>query len=100
MFLATKELAVAAATKHVAASLTRLLMIDEASVDSTQRSVGSYVLKSMIGAESRNWLFRGFGADIPFQQLLAGSLTIAELASLLCENVLSSQPDNAGVSVD
>lgn len=97
---ATKELAIAAATAHVTARLTRLLMIDEASVDSTQRSVGSYGLDSMIGAEFRNWLFREFGADIPFQQLLAGSLTIAELANLLCESALSSQPDIAGVSVD
>lgn len=32
-------------------------------------SVGGYGLDSMIGAELRNWLFKTFGLNIPFQEL-------------------------------
>lgn len=85
----SREVAMAATTEHVAARLMRLLMLDGDVVDTTQRSVGSYGLDSMIGAEFRNWLFREFGAEIPFQQLLAGSLTISDLAGMLYESVLS-----------
>ncbi|KAF3768157.1 hypothetical protein M406DRAFT_106902 [Cryphonectria parasitica EP155] len=87
----SKDLAVEAATKHVAARLVQLLMLDERSLDTRHKSVGSYGLDSMIGAEFRNWLFREFGADIPFQQLLAGNATISELARMLCEKVLTNK---------
>lgn len=66
-------------------------MLDETVVDTTQRSIGSYGLDSMIGAEFRNWIFRHFRADVPFQQLLAGSLTTSDLSRILCESVLPAK---------
>lgn len=65
-------------------------MLDESAVQTTQMSVASHGLDSMIGAEFRNWLFREFKIDVPFQQLLAGTLTIAELAQMLCEKVVAA----------
>ncbi|KAI0025583.1 putative polyketide synthase [Xylariomycetidae sp. FL0641] len=79
--------AVAAATAHMARRLGRVLMLEEADVAVAGKSIASHGLDSMIGAEFRNWLFREFGADIPFQQLLAGSLTLTELAKTLCARV-------------
>lgn len=87
---ASRDLAITAVADHVAARLARLLLLDENKIHMTQRSVASHGLDSMIGAEFRNWIFRDFGADVPFQQLLAGSLTISELAGVLCDNVLSN----------
>ncbi|KAH7308948.1 KR domain-containing protein [Stachybotrys elegans] len=52
-------------------------------------SVASHGLDSMIGAEFRNWIFREFQVNVPFQQLLAGSLTIAQLAGMICEQASS-----------
>lgn len=61
--------------------LARLLSLDvEAVVPEAARSVASYGLDSMIGTEFRNWLFKEFGSDIPYQKLLAPSLTIEALA--------------------
>jgi nucleoside-diphosphate-sugar epimerase len=60
--------------------LARLLSIDEEEVVPENRSVASYGLDSMIGTEFRNWLFKEFGADVPYQKLLAPSLTITGLA--------------------
>lgn len=76
-----------AVTTNITRRLARLLMLEESSVDAKQKSVASHGLDSMIGAEFRNWIFREFKVDVPFQQLLAGSLTISELARLLCDRV-------------
>jgi len=38
----------------------------------------------MIGAELRNWIFKELGLDIPFQQLLSPTLTIAKFAIEVC----------------
>ncbi|CAI7646256.1 unnamed protein product [Penicillium discolor] len=48
-------------------------------------SVGGYGLDSMIGAELRNWLFKMFGLNIPFQELLSTSLTFKGLSLLVLE---------------
>ncbi|KAI3331710.1 ketoacyl-synt-domain-containing protein [Xylariaceae sp. AK1471] len=86
---ASQEQAVSAVVAHITQTLAQLLMIEEESIQSKNRSVASYGLDSMIGAEFRNRIFREFNIDLPFQQLLAGSLTISELARLLCETHLS-----------
>lgn len=88
---ASRDAAVTAVAEHVAERLGRLLMLDNAKMHTTQRSVASHGLDSMIGAEFRNWIFREFRVDIPFQQLLAGSLTIFELARILCDKVMTSE---------
>ncbi|KAK7994790.1 polyketide synthase [Apiospora arundinis] len=79
-----EEHAIDAVAIFTARRLARVLMLEEGQVEITQRSIASHGLDSMIGTEFRNWIFREFRVDIPFQQLLAGSLTIRELAKLLC----------------
>ncbi|KAJ5214139.1 hypothetical protein N7449_001308 [Penicillium cf. viridicatum] len=46
-------------------------------------SVRGYGLDSMIGAELRNWLFKTFGLNIPFQELLSTALTFKGLSLLV-----------------
>ena len=70
--------------------LGRLLMIDDESISLTGKSVASHGLDSMIGAEFRNWILREFKVNVPFQQLLAGSLTISQLAGMICTNVANA----------
>lgn len=84
---ASPEQAAVAATAHIVRSLARLLMLEVDAVRPVHKSIAGHGLDSMIGAEFRNWVFREFAVNIPFQQLLAGSMTIADLASKLCETV-------------
>lgn len=35
----------------------------------------------------RNWVFKEFGMDIPFQQLLAPTLTIAGFSVQVCDSL-------------
>nr|APX43983.1 polyketide synthase [Pestalotiopsis microspora] len=86
----SEDQAVEAVTPYLSRRLGRLLLIDEDSIQPTQKSVASHGLDSMIGAEFRNWVFREFKVDVPFQQLLAGSLTISDLARMLCKKVVES----------
>lgn len=65
--------------------LSKLLMIDVKEFHAGTRSISSYGLDSMIGAEFRNWVFREFKTDVPFQQLLASKLTISKFAGELYE---------------
>jgi hypothetical protein len=60
--------------------LSRLLMINEDDIKGGTSSLANIGLDSMIGAEFRNWIYREFKVDMPFQQLLAGHLTIGRLA--------------------
>ncbi|KAL8881908.1 MAG: hypothetical protein Q9198_000994 [Flavoplaca austrocitrina] len=72
--------------------LARLLSFDVKDVVYEDgRSVASYGLDSMIGTEFRNWLFKEFGSDIPYQRLLAPNLTIMELAEDLYETISQVQ---------
>ncbi|KAF2682950.1 putative polyketide synthase [Lentithecium fluviatile CBS 122367] len=65
----------------IAERLSRLLMISVEDIQGGGKSLANFGLDSMIGSEFRNWIFREFGVDLPFQQLLAGNLTIAKLAA-------------------
>jgi hypothetical protein len=79
--------ALAAVKGHFVAKLARLLMMDVAEdFNDDGRSVASYGIDSMVGAEIRNWIFTELGMDIPFQQLLGPALTIARFAELVCVN--------------
>jgi hypothetical protein len=87
---ATIEEAAETVTDILARRLARLMMMELESIHTTGKSVASHGLDSMIGAEFRNWIFREFKVDVPFQQLLAGSLTVSELARTLSERVKES----------
>ena len=83
----TTEEAIEAVTAHLVQRLSRLMMIDAEDFQPETRSIVSYGLDSMIGAEFRNWIFREFKIEVPFQQLLADNLTVAKLAVDLCEKI-------------
>lgn len=72
---------------HFIAKLARVLLVDETEFgNDAERSIASYGVDSMIGAELRNWIFKELGLDIAFQQLLSPSLTILKFAELVCVN--------------
>ncbi|KAI1338294.1 putative polyketide synthase [Xylariaceae sp. FL0016] len=66
---------------HIAKRLSIISMIPIENMELQSLSIASYGLDSMIGAEMRTWIFRGFGLDYPFQKLLAPTLTLAGLAA-------------------
>lgn len=67
--------------RHIFKRVAVILMIPEDNFEPEGRSVASYGLDSMIGTEMRTWLFKEFTLDIPFQELLAPTLTMLELAA-------------------
>ncbi|KAF4494561.1 polyketide synthase [Fusarium agapanthi] len=71
---------------HFVSKLARVLLLDaeEFSDESSGRSIASYSIDSMVGAELRNWIFKELGLDIAFQQLLSPSLTIHKFSELIC----------------
>ncbi|CCF33226.1 hypothetical protein CH063_00138 [Colletotrichum higginsianum] len=71
---------------HFVAKLARVLLVDETEFgeEDSGRSIASYGIDSMIGAELRNWIFKELALDIAFQQLLSPSLTISKFAELVC----------------
>lgn len=78
--------AVQAVREHFIAKLARVLMLDVEEFEEEGRSVASYGIDSMIGAELRNWIFKELGLDIAFQQLLGPSLTITKFSEQVCAN--------------
>jgi len=80
----TPAAATEAVTVHLAQRLSRLLMLEPETFEAGKgRSIASYGLDSMIGAEFRNWIFREFGVDMPFQRLLAGDAAVGVVAGEL-----------------
>ena len=73
-------------TEHFTEKLSRLLLIDMAKFDDPSVAIASYGLDSMIGAELRNWVFKEYAIDVPFQQLLGDTLTIRKFATQVCAN--------------
>jgi acyl carrier protein len=69
---------------HMANKLSRMLMLEPSEISVTEGSISSYGIDSMIGAELRTWIFKEFGVDVPFQQLLGANLTINKFAELVC----------------
>ncbi|KAI1322673.1 KR domain-containing protein [Xylariaceae sp. FL0255] len=70
---------------YLATKLGRLLMISTDDIDVERNSIASLGLDSMFGAGFRNWIFREFKIDMPFQQLLSSKTTILELAKGIVE---------------
>ncbi|OKL57953.1 hypothetical protein UA08_06759 [Talaromyces atroroseus] len=64
--------------------LARLLLVDLSEFEPDVKSIASYGLDSMIGAELRNWIFKELALDIPFQRLLSADLTITKFAIEVC----------------
>lgn len=73
--------------QHIMKKCSSILMIDLADFELERRSIASYVLDSMIGAELRDWLFKEFELDIGFQTLLMPSQTFKSLATLVGEKL-------------
>ena len=73
--------------KHIAKRMSNILMIPVNDFELDGRSLGSYGLDSMIGAEMRTWIFKEFGFDYPFQKLLAPTLTFKGLAGVVAEKM-------------
>ena len=71
---------------HFTEKLSRLLLIDMAKFEDPSVGIASYGLDSMIGAELRNWIFKEYAIDVPFQQLLGETLTIRKFAAQVCAN--------------
>jgi hypothetical protein len=84
MLAATPAEAVQMARDHVVGKLSRMLLLDLDVFEGDGRSIASYGIDSMIGAELRNWIFKEFAMDIPFQQLLGPTLTTVELGQKVC----------------
>lgn len=73
-------------TKHFTNKLSRLLLLDMDVFENPSTPVAEYGLDSMIGAELRNWIFKEYAFDVPFQQLLGPTLTIKKFAIRVCAN--------------
>ena len=72
-------------SEHFTAKLSRLLLVELCKFDDDASApIASYGLDSMIGAELRNWIFKEYALDVPFQQLLGPTLTIRKFAALVC----------------
>ena len=78
--------AVQAAREHLVAKLSRMLLLPLEDFEEDVKSLADYGLDSMIGAELRNWIFKEFALDIPFQQLLSPSLTLTKFSGQVCAN--------------
>lgn len=78
--------AVHAVREHFIAKLGRTLMLDIDEFEGNSRSIASYGVDIMIGAELRNWIFKELelGLNISFQQPLDSSLTITKFAEDAC----------------
>ncbi|KAH6649445.1 hypothetical protein F5144DRAFT_616611 [Chaetomium tenue] len=72
--------AVGAVTEHFVGKLARMLLLDLDEFEPDVKSIASYGIDSMIGAELRNWIFKEYKLDVPFQQLLGETLTITKFA--------------------
>ncbi|TVY85299.1 Reducing polyketide synthase DEP5 [Lachnellula suecica] len=76
--------AIAAVSEHFIGKLARMLMLEVDHFETDVKSIADYGIDSMIGAELRNWIFKEYKMDIPFQQLLAPTLTIGKFAAQVC----------------
>jgi hypothetical protein len=68
---------------HIAKRVSGILMIPTEDFELDGPSIASYGLDSMIGAEMRTWIFKEFGVDYPFQELLAPTLSFMALAKVM-----------------
>ncbi|CAJ2505535.1 Uu.00g129290.m01.CDS01 [Anthostomella pinea] len=77
--------ALQAVTEHFVDKLARMLLLGPDQFDELDvRSIADYGIDSMIGAELRNWIFKEYRMDVPFQQLLGPTLSITKFATQVC----------------
>ena len=81
------DAAIETIAQHVMKRASSILRVPAESFEMEGASIASYGLDSMIGAELRTWLFKEFGLDMPFQQLLASSLTFGKLSVGIAEGM-------------
>ena len=82
------EAAVQMAGKYVMAKCGSILILPADQFEfEGGRSVSSYGLDSMIGAELRNWLFKELRLNIAFQDLLSAELSFRGLAQKVVEGL-------------
>ena len=80
----TLQEAINLVAEHFTTKLARLLLLEPDVFEPEVRPIADYGLDSMIGAELRNWIFKEYALDIPFQQLNGPGLTIVKFAELVC----------------
>lgn len=81
------EAAVETIASHIVKGMSGILMIPEEEFDLDSKSLASYGLDSMIGAEVRTWLFKRFALDYSFHKLLAPTLTFRGLAIVIAKTM-------------
>lgn len=83
------EEAVELATAHILGQLSKMLLIprDECV---PEKQLSLYGLDSMLGTELRSWLFKEFGVDISYQQLVGAEMDGNKLALRMCGNRLTN----------
>ena len=81
------EAAMTMIRRYIAKRMSEILMIPVENLELDGPSLGSYGLDSMIGVEMRTWIFKEFGLDYPFQNLLAPTLTFRGLARVVAEKM-------------
>ncbi|KAF4991488.1 hypothetical protein FGRMN_7799 [Fusarium graminum] len=80
-----EESVLTAISNHIIAKLSSMLLIPTDAFGMDGTSIAAYGLDSMIGADLRNWLFKQFGLEMSFQQLLAPKNTIRALSTTVVE---------------
>ena len=81
------DAAIEAIAQHIIKRCSSILMVPVENFDYDGASIASYGLDSMIGAELRSWLFQEFSLDVPFQTLLAPTLTFRGLAVAIAQDM-------------
>lgn len=81
------DAAIEAIAHHIMKRASSILMVPMESFEMEGTSIAEYGLDSMIGAELRTWLFKEFGLDMPFQQLLSPALTFKKLSMTVAEGM-------------
>ncbi|KAI1387727.1 KR domain-containing protein [Hypoxylon trugodes] len=77
--------AINAVIDHFKEKLARMLLLEEDAFEIDVKSIATYGIDSMVGAELRKWIFKEYSMDIPFQQLLGPTMTISKFARQVCE---------------
>jgi hypothetical protein len=72
---------------HTMQKCSSILMLSVEDFEYEGKSIASYGLDSMIGAELRNWLFKEFQLDIGFQTLLTPTMTFKALSITIAEKL-------------
>ncbi|KAK1141701.1 hypothetical protein N8T08_008799 [Aspergillus melleus] len=81
----------------VMTKLSRMLLIEMEQIEHDGRSIASYGVDSMVGAELRNWTFKELEMDITYQQLLGASLSINRFRRALLRTLYDRLRDKSRV---